>query len=186
VIGSGDNPEGDDQKSTKSHEEEEEDDGDNNQEEETGGKHDGDSSNSKLGANGMKSFMEQLLFRGQDYSDDFGNLTYQWAPREITESAQTKFFICLNLICPLLYWYNAFHGMLSNKFIILCPMGLMCGEVLVALWRTRCSNPVIHAVLFNPFTMTCRLVKEQAQWSRLVACLNPLLEFDLAALVEYV
>ena len=133
----------------------------------------------------MKTFMLKLLCQGVNHTDTFLGLTYQWAPYEVTETAQTRFFFCIELLCPKLYWYNPFHGMFTSKLTIICPMTLTCREVLVSLWRTRCSNPVIHAVFYDPATDECRLSKEQSQWAKQIIH-DPTVQFDFNKLLKYI
>ena len=129
----------------------------------------------------MRLFMEKLVAQGSKHTDFFQDFAYQYAPNMGTE--KTKFFICIDLIRPMLYWYNPVHGMLTSKFIILCPMALKCGEILVALWRTRCSAPVMYALFYNPVTKEWRLVKEHTVWRKLLI-LDPDLEYDRDELLE--
>ena len=65
------------------------------------------------------------------------------------------------MIVPMLYWYNPFHGMITGSVSFLCPVGLECGLILAALWRTRCSNPVNHLLLFDPKIKECNLVTQK-------------------------
>jgi hypothetical protein len=109
----------------------------------------------------MKQVMETILLHKAEFVGHHKGWSYQHAPLEITETAKTKFFICLEMIVPLLYWYNPFHGMITGSVSFLCPVGLASGLILVALWRTRCSNPVIHILLFNPKIKECHLVTQK-------------------------
>jgi hypothetical protein len=84
--------------------------------------------------------------------------SYQ-AAHDTTETGRTKYFYCLELVVSLLYWYNAFHAILTEKMQLICPCYLTDGMILVALWRTRCNSPVTHAILFATKTGLCFLCK---------------------------
>ena len=47
---------------------------------------------------------------------------------------RTKYFNCLQLVVPLLYWYTAYHAMLNDTKAVICPCELSNGLILVALW----------------------------------------------------
>ena len=85
--------------------------------------------------------------------------TYQ-AAHDANETGRTKYFYCLELVVPLLYWYNPFHGILTDQKHILCPCYLDNGMILVALWRTRCNSPVMHAILFDEKNESCSMCKD--------------------------
>ena len=61
---------------------------------------------------------------------------------------------------PLSYWYNSFHGIMTEKIQLLCPFYLESGIIVVALWRTRCNSPVVHVIMFDVKTALCSLSKE--------------------------
>ena len=106
-----------------------------------------------------KEFYERLLAQNSpDCTGVYNGFTYQDGT-DPYEFSSTRYFKCLELVVPLLYWYNAFHGMLSRAKCIICPMALQNGLVIVAHWRSRCSAPVIHAVIFNVATGLCSLMK---------------------------
>jgi len=95
-----------------------------------------------------KGFLTMLFC--QSPFDSFGSRdgrSYQ-AAHDTTETGRTKYFYCLELVVSLLYWYNAFHAILTEKMQLICKCYLTDGMILVALWRTRCNSPVTHAILF--------------------------------------
>jgi hypothetical protein len=74
--------------------------------------------------------------------------------------SRTKYFNCLELVVPLLYWYTAYHAMLNDTKAVICPCELSNGLILVALWLTRCNKPVVHAITYNRETNTCEMIKK--------------------------
>ena len=52
----------------------------------------------------MQQVMETILLHKADFVGHYKGWYYQHAPSEITETAKTKIFICLEMIVPLLYW----------------------------------------------------------------------------------
>ena len=52
----------------------------------------------------MKQVMETILLHKAEFVGHHNGWSYQHAPLEITETAKTNFFICLEMIVSLLYW----------------------------------------------------------------------------------
>lgn len=103
-----------------------------------------------------------LILYSQSPNDSVRNhfgRSYQ-AAHDVSDTGRTKFFYCLELVVPLLYWYNAFHGIMTDKVQLICPCYLESGLILVALWRTRCNSPVIHAIMLNVTSGFCFMSKD--------------------------
>ena len=104
-----------------------------------------------------KEFLVMLY--SQSPSDSIRNhfgRSYQ-AAHDAIESGRTKLFYCLELVVPLLYWYNAFHRIMTDKVQLVCPCYLESRIVVVSLWRTRCNSPVAHAITFDVKSESCSI-----------------------------
>lgn len=133
------------------------------------------------------SIITQLLtsvvaHNSSDFIAEFNGMSYKYV-KAATESVATKLFVCIELVVPMLYWYNPFHGFLTSKKTFICPMGLSNGHVLVAMWRTRCNRPTFHAVLYDPSDDTCYLITTMSEWMKLN--FDPSVEYNLDKLKRF-
>ena len=107
----------------------------------------------------LSFFMNLVAHNLVDYVAPWNNCNYMYV-KSATESVQTKLFCCVEMTVPLLYWYTPYHGILTSKMHFICPVGLTNGLVLVALWRTRCNDPINHAIFYDPVKDECYMKKQ--------------------------
>ena len=73
----------------------------------------------------LKSIVAHNSF---DFIAEFNGMSYKYV-KAATECVATKLFVCIELVVPMLYWYNPFHGFLTSKKTFIFPMGLSNGLV---------------------------------------------------------
>jgi hypothetical protein len=71
-----------------------------------------------------------------------------------------------------LYWYRPYFGILNRNQSICCNCMMECGNILVMIMETRCSNPHYHPVIYYTNTKECVIVNKPSKWplSNFVLC----------------
>lgn len=80
-----------------------------------------------------------------------------------------------------LYWYRPYFGILNRTQSICCNCMMECGNILVMIMETRCSNPHYHPVIYYTNTKECVIVNKPSKWllSNFVLCPDKALTVEI-------
>lgn len=114
------------------------------------------------------------------------SFTYDKAPSPDGRGAKTNMFhSSFSLRVPLLYWYRCYGGM-ATKFNAV-PGNCMteCGNFLVCIFETRCSNPRYDPVFYFAASKQCLIVRDSQWVKKYKLAPNAALTVDLKEVQKY-
>lgn len=138
----------------------------------------------------VKDLLAKLVFYQEGYEDIYFYKDNQFTIRHVkfalSHKAQTKLFVNQQLMLPKLYWYDDFHGMLTNEFAVLAPMALEDDKIFLSCWRTRSdTSPTFVGIFWDKRTDKIIMVKDN--WKKLIINKrNDALDFDFDYIRGYV
>ena len=107
----------------------------------------------------IRSFLLQMsTLNDSEYVEKFRGNSYR-LDKTASETKATRFWVCIETQQEKLYWYDQYSAILTSSNAFIFPCALSDGNIGVMIWRTRCTKPVNHLLVYDVKTKKCHLVK---------------------------